>query len=339
MDKNHRQVGGVIAGYKIPRVMETILSLKSEIMTASGLTLIISAWGAFVLARHIKRQMFQLEPHEIARLVVERTEAFNAMYEGVIDIDNEEHITIFNDKAKEMLGIKGDVAGRKIQEVLPDMYLSDILKYDSSIYNQNLTIRNQAIVSSHVSIHVNGQKAGAIAIFQDRTQVKRLAEELTDVKAFVSALRVQKHEHMNKLHTIAGLIQLGNREKALQYVFKATEGQEELTRFLSKNIKYDSLSGLLLSKVSRGKELGIHVTIDRHSQLSHLPPLLNYHDLVIVLRNLIENAYDSFDEQNEDNEIYVSIHQTKQVLSIRIKSGDLNKDPHFFNTNTKADFC
>lgn len=39
-----------------------------------------------------------------------------------------------------------------------------------------------------------------------------MAEELTGVKNFVEALRVQNHEHMNKLHTIAGLIQLGKSE-------------------------------------------------------------------------------------------------------------------------------
>ncbi len=50
---------------------------------------------------------------------------------------------------------------------------------------------------------------GAVAMFKDRTEVKKLAEELTGVKAFVQALRVQTHEHKNKLHTIAGLLQLG----------------------------------------------------------------------------------------------------------------------------------
>ncbi len=57
--------------------------------------------------------MFELEPHEIARLFVERTETFNAMHEGVIAIDKEENITIFNHKAKIMMDVPDEVIGKK----------------------------------------------------------------------------------------------------------------------------------------------------------------------------------------------------------------------------------
>ncbi|OES46254.1 ATP-binding protein [Domibacillus iocasae] len=343
MDETHNQAGVVIAGYRLPQVMETLLSLKREIFITTGIALLISCWGAYMLARNIKRQMFALEPHEIAQLVVERTEAFNAMHEGIIAIDKFERITIFNHKAKEMLAIKGDVIGKHIRDVLPDTYLPEILTLDRPVLNKELTIQNRAILSTRVPIRVEGSTVGAIAIFQDRTQVKRLAEELTGVKAFVSALRVQNHEHMNKLHTIAGLIQLGNREKALEYVFQVSEEQEELTRFLTKSIQDDSVSGLLLSKVSRGKELGVDVTIDRHSYLRAFPPYMDHHDFVLVIGNLIENAFDSFKQPGEDNQIYVSIQQTGDLLSILVEDngeGIKEEDQPFVfqhGYSTKAD--
>ncbi len=58
-----------------------------------------------------------------------------------------------------------------------------------------------------------------------------MAEELTGVRAFIEALRVQNHEYMNKLHTIAGLIQLGKTSEALAYVFEEKEEQESLMYF------------------------------------------------------------------------------------------------------------
>lgn len=319
MDASYSQVGVVIAGYKLPQIVDMLLAVKKEIFIATGLALFIACWGAYMMARDIKRQMFRLEPHEIAQLVVERTEAFNAMHEGIIAIDKSEQITIFNHKAKEMLGIDGEVVGRQIREVLPDTYLPEILTLDRPLLNKSLHIRDRVIVSNRIPIRVQNITVGAIAIFQDRTQVTKLAEELTGVKAFVSALRVQNHEHMNKLHTIAGLIQLGNREKALEYVFQVSEEQEELTRFLTKNIRDDSVSGLLLSKVSRGKELGIQVTIDRNSSLYQFPSHMDHHDFVLVIGNLIENAFDSFDHPNEENEIYVSIRQTNDVVSLLVE--------------------
>ncbi|WP_100330299.1 ATP-binding protein [Bacillus xiapuensis] len=319
INDQHEQIGVVVSGYKLPSIGETLLSLKKEILLTSALALIVAGWGAYLLARHIKREMFQLEPHEIARILVERTETFNAMHEGIIAIDSKERITIFNNQAKRIMGVSGDVIHQPIRQVLPDTFLPEILEKERPVYNRDLHIQNRAIVSNRVPIKVNGKTVGAIAIFQDRTKVKQMAEELTSVKSFVNALRVQNHEHMNKLHTIAGLIQLGNKEKALEYIFQVTGEQEELMNFLSRNIHDESISGLLLSKVSRGKELGIQVTIDGHSTLKQLPPALDHHDFVIVLGNLIENAFDAFTASSEDNQIYVSIRQTEEAVSVLVE--------------------
>ncbi len=317
---NHEQVGVIMAGYKLPSLLDTLLQVKREILLTGGIALFFGGWGAWALAKQIKKDMFQLEPHEIARIVVERTEMFNSMHEGIIAIDRSQRITVFNHRAKEILGVQGEVIGEQIREILPDTQLPEILQIEEPVFNRDLFVNNLMIVSTRVPVKVDNKTVGAIAIFQDRTQVKSLAEELTGVKAFVNALRVQNHEHINKLHTIAGLIQLGNRDKALEYVFQVTEEQEELTRFLSNNIHDDSLSGLLLSKVSRGKELGIQVIIDRHSVLREFPKLLDHHDFVLMVGNLIENAYDSFDQiPNEDKEIYVSIRQTDQLVNIIVE--------------------
>lgn len=320
MNQEHQQIGVVIAGYRLPGIIEILCSVYKEILWTACLSLFFGGWGSWLLARHIKRQMFHLEPHEIAKMLVERTEAFNAMHEGVIAIDTEERIQIFNDKAKQMMGVSGDVIGMNIREVIPDTRLPEILTLDQPVYNKELHVRNLDILSNRIPIKVGGKTVGVVSIFQDRTEVKKLAEELTGVKAFVNALRVQNHEHMNKLHTIAGLIQLGNSEKALDYVFEVTEEQEELTRFLSKNIKDDSISGLLLSKVSRGREMGIDVFIDRRSRLRSFPRYIDSHDLVVLLGNLIENSFDSFQKvPTREKEVYISITQTKNRLLIVVE--------------------
>lgn len=327
MNAAHEQIGVVLVGYLLPSIFEILLSLKYEIITTIFVSIIFGGWGSWVLANHIKRQIFQLEPHEIATLLVERTETFNAMHEGIVAIDNNEAITIFNDKAKQLLGISGDVIGEKIYDVIPDTYLPEILSVNQPIYNKELHVRNQIIVSNRVPIKVNEQTVGAVAVFQDITEVKKLAEELTGVKAFVSALRVQNHEHMNKLHTIAGLIQMNHKEKALDYVFQVTEEQQELTRFLGKNIHDESLSGLLLSKVSRGKELGVQVIIDRNSQLGWFPPPLDQHDFVVILGNLIENAFEAFHRiTQQDKQIFISFEQDQNITSILVEDNGPGMD-------------
>lgn len=208
INMNHQQVGVVLVGYRLPTFIEMIWNLRWEIILSGFVSLLFGGWGAWLIASKIKKDMFNLEPHEIANIVLQRTETFNAMHEGIIAIDQDENITIFNDKAKAMMGVSGDVIGKNIHQVVPDTRLPEILDLRKPIFNKELNVRNLDIVSNRVPIKQGETIIGAVAIFQDRTEMKKLAEELTGVKAFVSALRVQNHEHMNKLHTIAGLLQL-----------------------------------------------------------------------------------------------------------------------------------
>ncbi|MFD1957863.1 ATP-binding protein [Paenibacillus thailandensis] len=319
-NEEHQQVGVVVVGQLLPSLGATIAEQWRFAAVTILLSLAFGMMGSWQLARHIKRQMFNMEPHEIARMYRERNAAFEAMHEGVVAVDMNETITIFNERAKRIFGIEGDCVGRPIRDVLPDTRLPEVLEKGGPIYNQEIRVGNALIWSNRIPIRDGEQTLGAVAIFQDRTEVARIAEELTGVRAFVDALRVQNHEHMNKLHTIAGLIQLDNKERALEYVFDVSERQEELTRFLQEHIGHDSIAGLLLSKVSRGKELGIEVELDRRSEFKRFPPLLDHHDFVVIFGNLIENAFDALQSaERERKEVYVSVEQDDEVLSVLVE--------------------
>ncbi|EFI70499.1 two-component sensor histidine kinase [Lysinibacillus fusiformis ZC1] len=322
INDKREQVGIVVVGYSLPDFMEMLQSYEREIMITIIISLIFSIFGAYTLGRHIKKQMFGLEPHEIAKMYVERTETFNAMHEGIIAVDKEMNITIFNEKAAEILGVTRkieDCIGQKIYDVLPDTRLPEIVETATPVYDQELYINHHSILSNRVPIIVNGELVGAVAMFKDLTAVKKLAEEVTGVKAFVQALRVQTHEHKNKIHTIAGLLQLGHTKQALEYVTVTTENEASLTKFLNERFHNENISGLLLSKVSYGKELGIEVEIDRKSHFKRFPPLLDHHDFVVLFGNLIENAFEALNVlSKEEKYVAISVDEHDGVLAIAV---------------------
>lgn len=322
MNNEGKQLGVVIVGYSVLTITELLQSIQKELIITIFLSLLFSAWGAHNLGLHMKKQMFGLEPHEIAKMYVERTETFNAMHEGIIAIDNDLTITIFNEKACDILGVyeqPSSLIGKKIYEVLPDTRLPEILELDQPLFNRELYINGHSIMSNRIPIQVNGKTVGAVAMFKDRTEVKKLAEELTGVKAFVQALRVQTHEHKNKLHTIAGLLQLGHHEQALSYLTQVKEEHDEITNFLNERIKNENISGLLLSKISYAKEQGIRLEIDRESHLTVFPKNLDHHDFVILFGNLIENAFDALKDTPLDEKIvHVSVDEDEDVLAILV---------------------
>ncbi|OCS88550.1 ATP-binding protein [Caryophanon tenue] len=318
VNTSHEQVGVVVVGYLLPNVWQLIQETQVLIWITLIISIACSIGGATLLSRHMKQQMYGLEPHEIAKLYHERTETFNAMQEGVIAIDTDHRITIFNPKACDILGVQGDFIGQRIERVLIDTRLPEIIVSGKAVHNQEIYIQQTPIISNRVPIHVNGETVGAIAIFRDRTEVKALAEELTGVKAFVEGLRVQTHEYKNKLHTIAGLLQLNKPQEALHYITEVKEAHEELTTMLEQRIAHEQIAGLLLSKVQAGNELGIHVQLDRQMQVTALPPRLDQHDVVIMLGNLIENAFDALRDSPGPKEVEISIEGDATCLALSV---------------------
>ncbi|GEN33278.1 MULTISPECIES: ATP-binding protein [Aneurinibacillus] len=324
MNEEHQQVGVVMVGNTVPQLLSILEDMSKEMALIFSLTLCFGILGAYLLASHIKQQTFQLEPQELARTLDERTSAFHAIHEGIIAIDEHERITVINEAARRMLKVKGDAVGENIRKVIPDTRLPEILELGYPIYNQQFYIGDTLILSNRVPIKVKGKTAGALAIFQDKTEVTRLAEELTGVKAFVDALRAKNHEHSNKLHTIAGLIQLGKEQEALRYIFQLDEEEENVAHYISARIQDINLTGLLIGKISRAKELGIALHIDPYSEFNMFPEGVTYHDLVIIIGNLIENAFEGMAEVSErDKRVDVSIVQDESYLTIEVEDNGI----------------
>lgn len=262
VDEGTRQVGVVVVGVLTPTWYKLLYATRLRLYFSLATGLVVGLLGSLYLARNIKRTMFNLEPVEIARLLEERNAVFQSISEGIVAIDREGRVTVANEEARRILGLPGEVLNRKITDFIPDSPLLEVVKTGEAQHNQERLINDTVIISNRVPIKVKGEVVGAVSSFREKTEIQRLAEELTGVKNFIEALRVQNHEHMNKLHTIAGLIQLKRYEQALDYIFRETEEQQELTRFLGRNIRDYSVAGLLLGKYTRAKEMKVEMTID-----------------------------------------------------------------------------
>jgi two-component system, CitB family, sensor histidine kinase DctS len=318
--KNSVQEGVVVVGIVTPTYMKLLWDYRSDLYLTLFIALSVGFVGSFLLAYNIKKQMFNMEPQEIARLLEERVAVFHSIGEGIIAIDRNYKITIANPEAYRILGLNKPIVGSIIHHVIPDSPLVPVIESGVPEYNQDRMIGSARVLISIIPIKFKETIVGAVATFRDKTDVYNLAEELTGVKQFIEALRVQNHEYMNKLHTIAGLIQLGKPDQALTYIFDITEQQQELAAFLTNNICDYAISGLLLGKVSRARELGIDLQIDRNSRLRSIPKPWDTSILVAILGNLLENAMESFQGQAlEERHIFCSILDYDPSLQIIVE--------------------
>jgi sensor histidine kinase regulating citrate/malate metabolism len=307
-------------------VSKTITSYKEEINRAVDIMamsvcigLLFGAVGAFFLSRNIKETLLGLEPDEITRLYIQRDSMLDAMEEGIIAIDEKNSITLVNDSAIKILDLNMDhIIGRDIQEVFPSCKLSDVVISGNAEYFSDHTIHDTLVVINRVPIKNGGKIVGAIATFSDRTKVQRLAEEITGFRQIVDALRANTHEFMNKLHTILGLIDLGEIVEAKKYIMNETERHQKVLSLVITKIKDPAIAGLIIGKTSRANELGIKMKIDKSSYLSKNAGRIDSSSLITILGNLIENAMDALKENSESKTIGVLINESSDKIIITI---------------------
>jgi len=292
-DEGTRQVGVVCVGILTPTIQEIIRALRFELYISLLIGVLLGSLGSLYLARNIKRNMFSMEPQEIAKIVEERVAIFQALGEGIIAIDTTGRVTLINNEALRITGNDTNNIGLPLDEVVSMPGLVTTMLSGDVRENWELIINNTLVLANILPVRIKENMVGSVLTFRDKTEVKKMAEELTGVKTFIEALRAQNHEFQNKLHTIAGLLQLGNDQQALDYIFLVTEEQQEIIGFVSQNIKNVSVAGLLLGKYNRANELHLKLFFDQECYLGDLPGHIEISKLVLILGNLLDNSFEA----------------------------------------------
>lgn len=170
------------------------------------------------------------------------------------------------------------------------------------------------LVVSRMPVVVRGRTIGHVATFRDRTELESLLRELDNARSVSEALRAQAHDFSNRLHTIAGLIELGRQEEAIQLTTESSGVSQELTESLLERVGDPVLGALLLGKSSVATERGIQFRLTPDSRLDG--DAGHPRDLITVVGNLIDNALDAAATSSNGRPRWVEV-------SIRKADGDV----------------
>ena len=295
-DSNEQEIIGVVSvGYHLDRVDEIISRYRVTLIIVITLSFVLSAIIAVWFANHFKKAIFGLEPEQIARLFDEQKATLESVREGIIAINNKGQITIFNRNAINTLGLSADaqLMGKSIEEVLPDSAMLEVLKTGQPQFDFEVWLHNHSFIVNRVPLRQGDEITGVVSSFRRKDELDLVSKKLTRIQEYAEGLRSQAHEYSNKLHTIAGLIQLDAKSEALAFIGQEAQEHQELISLLLDAVPDPVLAGFLLGKYNRARELSLHLVIDPESKMTELPEYLPKEQLVSVLGNLIDNALEA----------------------------------------------
>ncbi|GAB2807848.1 ATP-binding protein [Streptomyces chlorus] len=156
-----------------------------------------------------------------------------------------------------------------------------------------VVVRNgRVLVMNRMTVTKGGRSLGSVTTLRDRTELARLEREIGSFRSSSELLRAQAHEFANQLHTISGLIQIGEQDEVVRYIRALSRRRQSLDVTLSRRVRDTALAALLTAKASLAAERRVTLRISDSTALDRLAPE-DAADVATVVGNLVDNAVDA----------------------------------------------
>jgi len=136
-----------------------------------------------------------------------------------------------------------------------------VLKTGQPDFDREVWLRNRQMIVNRLPVREGDDIIGVVASFRLRDEVDQVSRQLTRIQQYADTLRSQTHEYSNKLHTIAGLIQIGATDEALNLIGSEVSDHQALIQLLLEAVPDPVIAGCLLGKYNRAREMGLVLTI------------------------------------------------------------------------------
>jgi len=294
-------VGEVSVGYSMETVAQSVArDIGPVALTAAG-ALLAGILGSFLLRRRLQRLTLGLEPEEISTLVHDQVAVLQGVDDGVIGVSADGRVSVFNAAAQRLLGLP-DLAGSRWEDApVPDQ-LKSLTRPASATAGPGVSITAGAtpdaleLVAGGRVLVVNARKAlhrredlGWVIMLRDRTELQGLTRQLDAVGTMSTALRAQRHEFANQLHTLAGFLGIGQHQEARDYLATlAATGPLKFPVDQAELLQDPYLQAFVGAKGVEADERGVALRIGPETLVRG--QVTDAQDVTTVLGNLIDNA-------------------------------------------------
>ncbi len=142
---------------------------------------------------------------------------------------------------------------------------------------------------------------------------KSLQDNLDNLNALNTRLRRQRHEYLNEMQVVYGLLELGEAEEALTFLKPVYDETARTGRALK--TAHPAVNALLMNKMNLAEERHVAFYTEISANLSSAA--MDAWSLCKILGNLIDNALTAA-EQDEEAEVHLEIREDASECEICI---------------------
>ncbi|UXM93089.1 sensor histidine kinase [Paenarthrobacter sp. JL.01a] len=282
-------VGEVSVGYSVESLTESLVRDIAPIALTAGGALLAGVLASFLLRRRLQRLTLGLEPEEISTLVHDQVAVLQGVDDGVIGIAADGRISVFNAAASRLLDMP-DATGRHWSSAAVPEQLKRLTKPAAQDAEAvEIVAGGRVLVASARKAWHRKEDLGWVVMLRDRTELQQLTQQLDAVGTMSTALRAQRHEFANQLHTIAGFMSIGQYDSAKEYLARiSATGPLKFPVEQAELLQDPYLQAFIGAKGVEASERGVALRVGPETLVrGHVA---DPQDVTTVLGNLIDNA-------------------------------------------------
>ena len=277
-------IGFVMVSASMANIQKEKQELIFSFLLVFALVLAIGLGLSWLLARSVRNSLLGHEPRTFAQMYLQREEVLDHLNECLLAVAPDGTLLFTNARAKDLVGEKTLPAAFPLWPEVRTAFA------EGASYSDLLTEWAEYTFLAKI---VPLDKAGVLLILRDRTEYTRIDQQLTGTNHVIEALRANTHEFLNKLHVISGLLQIGETQKAIEFINGVSEDVEDNYQSIVRQLQNPTVAALVLGKASHARELGIQFSLRRDSTMPLHSAYLSSRDLVTIVGNLVENAFEA----------------------------------------------
>ena len=291
----------VVTGVEESTVREGF-RLQAWTIFGNGLfTVVLGSAAVWLTSRGLRRATGDFGAAELGGLITFYRSVLRAVSDGLLLLDSRLGVVLYNAEAAKLLGLPERDSDELIQ--IKDLPVPDSLR---ELIASGRYARDEIHYTDTRVLLVNQQPAVGeadgrnwVTTLRDHTELRKLTGELLSVQSFSDSLRSQTHEFANRMHLIASLIEMGESDKALEYATHEISMMDRPNEDVLGGVEQPVVSALLFTKMTQARENDIQLNVYTQDLRSPLPG--DERDLVTILGNLLDNAFDAVSRQDVDS--------------------------------------
>ena len=282
-------VGEVSVGYSTESISRSLARDIGPIAVTAAAALLAGVLASFLLRRRLQRLTLGLEPEEISTLVHDQVAVLQGVDDGVIGISGDGRISVFNAAAQRLLDLD-DLTGTPWAPAPVPAQLKALTEPEAQERDAiELVAGTRVVVASARKALHRKEDLGWVLMLRDRTELQQLTRQLDAVGTMSTALRAQRHEFANQLHTLAGFMSIGQFRQAQEYLEQlVATGPLKFPVDQAELLQDPYLQAFIGAKGVEAHERGVTLRIGPETLVRG--QVTDPQDVTTVLGNLIDNA-------------------------------------------------